>query len=318
VCSWWATHLAISTQHPCHVGADPGPWLADADVVLVLDCLAPWWPDRHPLNAAAKVINMGPDPIFSRFPVRNFRSDIAIAGESAATIPALIAAMAKCARDERAIVARRMRLAEAAETQRARLRQEATADVGRGMTKAFVSQCLSEVLDGMTSSVFSELGTMLGSLKRTDHKSWFQEPHSGGLGWSFPAALGAQLAEPDRVCVATMGDGSYMFANPTVCHQIAEALNLPVLILVLNNEEWGAVRASVAGLYPGAHAVKANEMPLTALKPSPDFTLTASASRAWARRVIAASDLPKMLQQALKVVRWEKRQALLDIKILPE
>src|SRR3546814_15640155 len=81
VCSWWATHLAISTEHPCHVGADPGPWLAAADVVVVLDCLAPWWPDRHPLAEGARVVNIGPDPLFSRFPVRNFRSDLSIAGE---------------------------------------------------------------------------------------------------------------------------------------------------------------------------------------------------------------------------------------------
>src|SRR3546814_13307464 len=97
-------------------------------------------------------------------------------------------------------------------------------------------------------------------LRREDHRSWFQEPHSGGLGWSFPAALGAQLAEPERLCVATMGDGSYMFANPTVCHQVAEALDLPVLVLVMNNAEWGAERASVRGLSPGAYPDKAKEM----------------------------------------------------------
>src|SRR3546814_6472266 len=90
------------------------------------------------------------------------------------------------------------------------------------------SDLLGEALAGLTSSVFSELGTQLGILRREDHRSWFQEPHSGGLGWSFPAALGAQLAEPERLCVATMGDGSYMFANPPVCHQVAEALDLPV------------------------------------------------------------------------------------------
>src|SRR3546814_11822026 len=72
------------------------------------------------------------------------------------------------------------------------------------------SDLLGEALAGLTSSVFSELGTQLGILRREDHRSWFQEPHSGGLGWSFPAALGAQLAEPERLCVATMGDGSYM------------------------------------------------------------------------------------------------------------
>ena len=61
---------------------------------MVLDCLAPWWPDRHHLGAGAKVINIGPDPIFSRTPVRNFRSDLSIAGENHLTVRALIDAMA--------------------------------------------------------------------------------------------------------------------------------------------------------------------------------------------------------------------------------
>ncbi|WP_193367628.1 thiamine pyrophosphate-requiring protein [Pelagibius marinus] len=316
VCSWWATHLAISTEHPCHVGADPGPWLAEADVVVVLDCLAPWWPDKHHLADGAKVIHIGPDPLFSRFPVRNFRSDLSVSGENHLTIPALVDAMAGLPRDENALAARRKKLAAASRERREKQRAAARAGQERGITKALVSGLLGEALSGLKSSVFSELGTILGVLKREDHKSWFQEPHSGGLGWSFPAALGAQLAEPDRVCVATLGDGSYMFANPTVCHQIAEALELPVLVIVLNNEEWGAVRASVKGLYPEGYAAKANAMPLTALQPSPDFTQTAAASRAWARSVTSAEELPGVLEEALKVVREERRQALLNIKVL--
>lgn len=318
VCSWWATHLAISTEHPCHIGADPNPWLGEADVVLVIDSLAPWWPDKHPLTPDAKVINMGPDPIFSRTPVRNFPSAITISGENAITLPALFKAMEQLPRDDKAIANRRNKLTEFSQRYHHDLRKAAATPSRPGMTKAFVSTCLNEVLSDHKSTVFSELGCPLGTLQREERNSWFQEPHSGGLGWSFPAALGAQLAEPDRVCVATMGDGSYMFANPTVCHQIAEALELPILVLVLNNEEWGAVRASVGGLYPEGDAVKANETPLTALKPSPDFSLTASASRAWSRRVTNPEDLREALMEALSIIREGKRLALLDIKILPD
>ncbi|MEX2518995.1 MAG: thiamine pyrophosphate-requiring protein [Paracoccaceae bacterium] len=317
VCSWWATHLAISTEHPCHVGPDPEAWLAVADVVLVLDCLAPWMPDQHALRPGARVINMGPDPLFSRFPVRNFRSDLSIAGESALTIPALIRAMTDLPRDADMIVARRRNVAKAAEASRARLRAQAASRNDQGVTKDWFSLRLGHALEGRNSSVFSELGTTLGVLSRRDHKSWFQEPHSGGLGWSFPAALGAQLAEPDRICVATMGDGSYMFANPTVCHQIAEALELPVLVVVLNNEEWGAVRASVISLYPDGHAARANQMPLTALKPSPDFLKTAEASRAWAQRVSRADEVDAAIEAALRVVTEERRPALLEVSTLP-
>jgi len=114
-----------------------------------------------------------------------------------------------------------------------------------------------------------------------------------------------------------MGDGSYIFSNPTACHQVAEALELPILVMVLNNEEWGAVRASVTGLYPDGYASKANRMPLTALKPSPDFTETAKASRAWAKRVTDAAVLPEAIAEALRVVETEKRLALLDVATLP-
>ena len=314
VCSWWATHLAISTEHPCHVGSDPGPWMEKADVVVVLNCIAPWWPDKHKLADGAKVINVGPDPVFSRFPVRNFRSDLTIAGETALTVPALIDAMAQMRRDRDALAARRDRLAKASAQNRASIVERAT-DTTRGITKSYVSHCLGKALEGVKSSIFSELGTILGTIKREDHNSWFQEPHSGGLGWSFPTALGAQLAEPDRVCVATMGDGSYMFSNPTACHQIAEALELPVLVIILNNEEWGAVRASVEGLYPSGNARMENETPMTSLRPSPDFTQTAAASRAHTQTITDGADLPAALKRAIEVATTERRQVLLNIAI---
>jgi len=316
VCSWWATHLAIATDHPCHVGADPSPWLEKVDLVLILDCLAPWMPDAHRPRAGARIVNMGPDPIFSRFPVRNFRSDLSIAGETAQTIPALIAAMEGLARDEDRLSSRRAALAQASAALRDQQAAQAAAQGGR-LTKAHVSHKLGQALDGETSTVFSELGTLLGPLPRRDHKSWFQEPHSGGLGWSFPAALGAQLAEPDRLCVATMGDGSYMFANPVACHQIAEALNLPVLVVILNNGEWGAVRQSVEGLYPAGAAARANRMPLTGLTPSPDFCKVAEASRAFARKVTTADELGPAIAAALAAIRHDRRCALLDLQVAP-
>lgn len=318
VCSWWATHLAIDTDHPCHVGESPSPWLEEADVVLVLDCLAPWWPDKHKLPDDAYVINMGPDPLFSRFPIRNFRSDLSIAGESSDTIPALVAAMAEIGGDADVIAARRAQVAEKSQATRDRLASEAEASTAKGITKQWVSACLGAALKGKKSTVYSELGVKLGTIERKGHNSFFQEPHSGGLGWSFPAALGGQLADRDRVMVATMGDGSYIFSNPTACHQIAEALKLPVLIIVLNNREWGAVRQSVVGTYPNGYASQANEVPLTSLDPTPDFVRVAEASRAWARKVDRPEDVPGAIEAALAAISDRKQHALLEISILKD
>jgi acetolactate synthase-1/2/3 large subunit len=129
--------------------------------------------------------------------------------------------------------------------------------------------------------------------------------------------MGYQLADKDKLVVATMGDGSYMFANPTACHQIAEALALPILILVLNNNEWGAVRQSVSGMYPNGYAAKTNEMPLTALKPSPDFTKVAEASRAWVAKAKRPEDLPGILREAIRHIDTKRTHALVEVTIAP-
>jgi acetolactate synthase-1/2/3 large subunit len=320
VCSYWAVELAIPTEHPCHIGASPSPWIEEADVIVILDSLAPWQPDVHKPRADATIINVGPDPVFSRFPVRGFRSGITLAGESADTIPALAEILSGMKRDETAISDRRKRIAAASDATRQKQREIAKQGKGGPMTKQWVSQCLGEALAplekaGRKSTVYAELGAMLGFLKRSERNSFFQEPHSGGLGWGFGAALGAQLADPDRVVVATMGDGSYMFSNPTVCHMIAEGLKLPVITLVLNNHEWGAVRQSVVGLYPDGHAAKANEVPLTALTPSPNFVQTAKASNAHAERVERGEELPAALERAIRIATEERRQVLLDIQV---
>ena len=41
--------------------------------------------------------------------------------------------------------------------------------------------------------------------------------------------------------------------------------------MVANNQHWLAVRQSTLDVFPDGHAAKANVMPLTELKPSPDY-----------------------------------------------
>jgi len=316
VCHYWACALALGSDHPMNVGDDPLPWIEAADVLLVLDSLAPWSPDTHRPQADAKVIQMGPNPLYSRFPVRNFRSDISIACELEEGLAQLYQAMqphkaaGATARGDRFSA-----VAKASGRIRAAAARQAEAGERQPMTKAFVGKCLSEAIAGRDAVVLSELGVPLSSLTLNRHNSWRQEPHSGGLGWSVPCAMGMKLGDPDRFVVATMGDGSYMFANPTACHQVMEAYDIAVLIIVVNNGEWGAVRHSVKGMYPDGYAAGANVMPMTALSPSPDFSLTAAASRVWAKKVTDPLALPDALAEAVKIVAEDRRPALLDVSV---
>ena len=314
VVQYWAVQLALATDHPMAAGSNPEPWLSEADVILVLDCLAPWSPALHKLAPGCKVVQAGPDPLYSRFPVRNFQADLSLAGETADILVGLERAMQGYRVD--GVPARRDAVvAKAADIRAATLRMAAAGGTGEQMTKAWVSLCLSHAIEGRDATVLSELGCPFEPMTLRGAGSWYQEPHSGGLGWSAACALGMQLAQPSRLIVATMGDGSYMFANPVACHQIAEALGLQVLMLVLNNHEWGAVRKSVLGTYPEGYASRTNQMPLVSLDPTPDFVKVAEASRAWAARVDAAGDLPGVLAAAIEHVTTKRTQALVEITV---
>lgn len=318
VLQYWAIQLGFPTDHPLSAGADPAPWVEEADAILVIDAIAPWSPDIHRPAPGCKIIHVGRDPLYARFPIRNFQSDISLVGGVGETLVSLHGAMeSHRAPRQAAIHARTATLKPRLRAIRTRTLETAQAGGGPSMTKEFVSLKLSQAIAGRDATVFSELGCPLMPLSLDRPGSWYQEPHSGGLGWSFPAALGMQLADRKRLIVATMGDGSYIFSNPVACHQIAEALELPLLILVLNNAEWGAVRQSVLGIYPGGYAAKTNRMPLTSLAPTPDFTAVASASRAWTALVENGDDLEATLTAAIEHIETKNTHALVEIRVRP-
>jgi len=143
--------------------------------------------------------------------------------------------------------------------------------------------------------------------------TYFGAPASSGLGWGLGAALGAKLAAPEKTVICTVGDGSYIFGAPLAAHWVARAHNLPVLFVIFNNRAWNAVKRSVKAYAPEGWAVRTGVMPLSELDPAPDYELVARACGGWGERLEDPAALPEMLDQALRVVRHEKRQALLNV-----
>lgn len=62
-------------------------------------------------------------------------------------------------------------------------------------------------------------------------------------GWGLGAAIGAQVAQPDRTVVAVVGDGGFMFAVQALWSAIQ--YKLPVVIVVVNNGGWLSMRGSL-------------------------------------------------------------------------
>ncbi len=311
VVEFWSVRNVLATDHPMQGGYDSAAWMADADAILVLDSPTPWIQRNTKPAAGCTVIHVGSDPLFTRWPVRSYPIDMAITSSPAEAVAALHEEMSKLAGDTSA----RFKAIEAKnKARREGARKKAESGNGSPMTPSYVGACLSDAMDE-NALFFSELGAPIESLQLKGPNRYLNNPFSGGLGWGMPAALGASLANRDRLVITCIGDGSYMFANPVACHQIAEAHQLPLLTVVMNNGIWNAVRRAALTMYPKGQAAGMNVMPITSLEPSPDYVQVAKASRAWAESVENAADLPGAIKRAVEVIRKEKRQALLNVRV---
>jgi acetolactate synthase-1/2/3 large subunit len=127
------------------------------------------------------------------------------------------------------------------------------------------------------------------------------------------AALGAKLAAPEQTVICCVGDGAYIFGAPTAAHFVSRAAGLPVLYLVFNNRAWNAVKRAVTGYAPEGWTARTRNIPLSDLEPAPDYELVCRASGGHGERVEDPAELPGALARALRVVREERRQALLNV-----
>jgi acetolactate synthase-1/2/3 large subunit len=304
-------HLALSTEHPMHCGWDPHPLLKEADVVLVVDCDVPWIPKEGKPKADAKVIHIGPDPLFERYPLRGFRTDIALTGAVAPTLQALWRSAQKHAVSVKQIEERRQAVTRISSDIRGRARA-GFEPMPATITGKWLSACMNRLLDADTLLI-NEYPTVLEEMAIREPGQYFGNTSAGGLGWGIGAALGAKLAAPAKTVICALGDGAYMFGNPTAGHYVSEAMRLPVLFIIANNARWAAVHRSTLATYPKGHASEMKEPPFATLEPSPRFEHVIQASGGHGERVTEPTQLMPALERALKVVKEEKRQALVNV-----
>lgn len=69
---------------------------------------------------------------------------------------------------------------------------------------------------------------------------WVSSGGLGTMGFGFPAAIGAQLARPDDLVIAVVGDGGFQMTLQEL--SILQERRLPVKIVIVNNQALGMVR----------------------------------------------------------------------------
>ena len=305
-------HSPVVTDHPMHIGFEVGQHVKDADLIMVVDCDVPWMPKLHQPNPDAKVVLIGPDPLYSDYVMRSFPCHLGITGKSSSVLGALDRALdAKGLSPSAKNRQTRVQQIKSEAMEAANL-QLSTAANSRLSTTPWIASCLNDAK--LTNDlIVTEMVFPMQFLDFPEPRCHFGLSPAGGLGWGLGEAIGLKLANPDRRVIAIVGDGSYMLGNPTPSHYVSEALGLPFLTIIVNNSMWAAVRRATLSMYPEGAAAKSNTPPLTHLTPSPHFERIVEASGGYAEKVETASELPATLERALNVLENERRQAVLNV-----
>ncbi|WCB93546.1 Acetolactate synthase large subunit [Baekduia alba] len=136
-------------------------------------------------------------------------------------------------------------------------------------------------------------------------RRWLTSGGLGTMGFGLPAAIGAQVAAPDRTVVCVSGDGSLLMNVQELV--TARAEGLPVRVLLIDDGALGMVRQQ-QDLFWGGRRQDVD------LGPAPDWPLLARACGWEAERIEDADDVDDAIDRLLRA----DGPALLDVAVAPE
>jgi acetolactate synthase-1/2/3 large subunit len=173
-------------------------------------------------------------------------------------------------------------------------------------------QYVVEMLDKLT------FGEAIVATEVGQHQMWaaqfyhFNSPRrfltSGGLGtmgYGLPAAIGAKMAMPDKVCIDIAGDASIQMNIQELA--TAKQYKCPVKVAILNNQFLGMVRQWQELFYNKHYAS-------TVMDVAPDFVALAHAYGAVGLRATKKSEVEDIIKEALAV----DNTVLMDFRISRE
>jgi acetolactate synthase-1/2/3 large subunit len=126
--------------------------------------------------------------------------------------------------------------------------------------------------------------------------AWLNSGGAGTMGYGVPAAMGAKVANPDRVVWAIDGDGCFQMTNQELA--TCTINNIPIKVAIINNSSLGMVRQWQTLFYEGRHSfTDLNTGHGTAMVP--DFVKLAEAYGCLAIRVTKPEEVDAAIKLAL-------------------
>jgi acetolactate synthase-1/2/3 large subunit len=250
--------------------------------------------------AARQVIQLDVDPAEIG---KLRRADVAVVGDARASLTALAAEVAAL-RPARERLAPWWRVLDAWRTGEA---EPAVPDDGR-IHPAVVMDALQRASGGeaiVTTDVGNHQMWAAKRLRFDAPRRWITSGGLGTMGFGLPAALGAQVAFPDRTVVCVSGDGSLLMNMQELV--TASAQGLGVKVVLINDGALGMVRQQQDQFWDGRRQD-------VDLGPGPDWAMVARACGVPAERISDADEVDEAVAELLSA----DGPALLDVAVAPE
>ena len=274
---------------------------ASADVLLSVGCrFTDWSACSYRKGEAfaippARLVQIDVDPSEIG---KNYPAEVALVADAKAALADLLQAVRE------ATPARRYREgAYFAEVQRLksqwlRLQAELRDSDAVPMTQGRAVKELRAVLD--RGAVVTSGAGVTQAVVRQDFPVYEPRTHitSGGystMGFSLPAAIGAKLARPDRQVVAVCGDGDFLQTMQEMA--VAAMLDLPLLVVVLNNCGWGSIKGGQLASFGRSIAVDFLRKDGSAY--TPDYAAAARSFGLHGERVEVPAEVGPAVRRAL-------------------
>ena len=136
---------------------------------------------------------------------------------------------------------------------------------------------------------------------------WINSGGLGTMGFAVPAAIGAKIADPDRLVFAIDGDGCFQMTAQELATSTTE--NIPIVVGILNNGYLGMVRQWQELFYNERYSQVELGQSI------PDYVKLAEAYGAVGLRAETPDDVDAVLDKALSVT---DQSVVIDFRVDPE
>lgn len=133
---------------------------------------------------------------------------------------------------------------------------------------------------------------------------WVTSGGLGTMGFGFPAAIGAQIAAPDKTVVSIVGDAGFQMTFQEL--MLLVELKLPVKIVIMNNAALGMVRQWQETFYEERYSQSLIPM-------QPDFVKLAESFGIRGYQVQSEAEAEKILRDTMQ----DRQPVLIDCRISP-